>query len=135
MAQEPTSGPSTAWVAIVDDDESVRRALLRILRVEGIEATAFGCAHEFLAVGMSRGAPSCLVLDVHLGATSMSGFDLHAILRERGAAVPVILMTAHDEVTSADLASRVGADGFLRKPFERAQFVTMVQRARATRAT
>lgn len=117
------------WVAIVDDDASVRRALTRILRVEGIDATAFACAHEFLAATASRGNPSCLVLDVHLGATSMNGFDLHAILVERDADVPVILMTAHDDVASAELARRAGADSFLRKPFERAQFVTLVQRA------
>jgi len=134
MRQESISQRPT-WVAIVDDDESVRRALTRILRVEGIDATAFGCAHDFLIATSARGAPSCLVLDVHLGATSMNGFDLHAILMERDVAVPVILMTAHDDVASGELARRVGADSFLRKPFERAQFITLVQRARAAQAS
>ena len=118
-----------AWVAIVDDDVSVRTALARVLRAEGLRVDTFCTAQDFLAASTSTSSPSCLVLDIHLGgASDMSGFELHDFLADNGAAVPIILMTAHDEVPSVDLARRVGSDGYLRKPFECDTFVNLVRR-------
>ena len=128
LRQSP-NGHDDPWVAIVDDDLSVRRALERVLRMEGIRVGTFCCAHDYIAASVTDGAPACLVLDVHLGATSMSGFDLHAFLSESGNQMPIILMTAHDDVPSSDLARRVGRDNYLRKPFERADLIGLVRRA------
>jgi FixJ family two-component response regulator len=118
------------WVAIVDDDGSVRRALARLLRMEGVCVATFATSQEFLAGSGMNGGPSCLVLDVHLGSASrMSGFELHDHLAELGAKVKIVMMTAHDEVPSSELARRVGAENFLRKPFESETLVRLVQKA------
>ena len=126
--------PPDEWVAIVDDDGSVRTALARVLRAEGLRVDTFCTAQDYLAASTTSSVPSCLVLDIHLGGASrMSGFELHDFLAESGAVVPIILMTAHDEVPSSELARRVGSDGYLRKPFECDAFVNLVRRTlRAT---
>jgi len=102
------SGPvPPVTIAVVEDDEGVRRALARLLRAIGYSVRTYGSAEEFLAVG--RSAPvDCLVLDVYLG--TMNGFELHAELVETGWVPPTIFVTAHDEP--------VGDRVCLRKPFE-----------------
>ena len=98
---------SPARIAVVEDDEGVRRALARLLRATGYAVQTYGSAEEFLNTG--RAAPvDCLVLDVYLGA--MNGFELHAELVEAGCAPPTVFVTAHDEP--------VGDRICLRKPFE-----------------
>jgi FixJ family two-component response regulator len=96
-----------ARIAVVEDDEGVRRALARLLRAMGYTVQTYGSAEEFLSIG--RAIPvDCLVLDVYLGA--MNGFELHAELQEAGWAPPTVFVTAHDEP--------VGDRVCLRKPFE-----------------
>jgi len=114
------------WIAVVDDDPSIRSALARLLRSEGLVVETFVASSEFLAAIDSDGPPACLVLDVHLGAES--GFDLQEILAVTHANVPVILMTGHDKISSAELARRTGPDGFLRKPFDGDLILGMVRR-------
>jgi FixJ family two-component response regulator len=98
---------SPASIAVVEDDEGVRRALARLLRAMGYAVRTYESAEEFLNSG--RNAPvDCLVLDVYLGA--MNGFELHAELQETGSAPPTVFVTAHDEP--------VGDRVCLRKPFE-----------------
>lgn len=118
-----TSGP---LVAIVDDDPSVRTALSRLLQAESMRVETFASAREFLASCAER-VPMCLVLDVHLG--EMSGLELQDHLAANGPEMAVILMTAHDEVPSNELASRVGKRNYLRKPFEGDALVALVRRA------
>jgi FixJ family two-component response regulator len=124
----PVKKPSR-WVAIVDDDGSVRTALARVLRMARIRVSTFSAAHEYFAATALDGAPSCLVLDVHLGPNGMGGLAMHDYLKAHGATLPVILMTAHDEVSSAEMARRVGPSNFLRKPFDSAALIALVQRA------
>src|SRR5437868_5053967 len=76
-------------IAIVDDDASVRRSLLRVVRSAGYNAEAFASARAFLE-WLSTGHAACLVLDVQM--RGMSGFDLQERL-----AVPIVFITAHDE--------------------------------------
>lgn len=113
------------WVAVVDDDASVRRALARLLRAENIAVTTFATAQEFLTAN-DVDPPACLVLDVHLGPTS--GFELQEYLASVHSEVPLIFVTAHDEISSAELARRAGPDGYLRKPFDGEVFLAMVRR-------
>jgi FixJ family two-component response regulator len=119
-------GSRTRWVAIVDDDASVRTALARRLRAENLPVQTFASAQEYLAAA-GEGRVACLVLDVHLG--TMSGFELHDLLRGAGATVPVILITAHDEIPSTELARYAGPNGYLRKPFDSDELVALVRRA------
>ena len=102
-------------IAIVDDDASVRKALERLLKAAGFEATSFASALEFLEGGLAK-APECLVLDIHLGG--MNGFELYEQLVTRGSTVPVIFITAHDDAPTREHARQIGSSGYLRKPFE-----------------
>lgn len=115
----------TFWVAIVDDDSSVRSALARVLRTAGIGVETYATAQEYLSASIAR-EPVCLVLDVHLGG--MSGFELHDRLIAAGSRVTVVFITAHDEVPTAELEQRAGPDGYLRKPFDGDQLLAVVRR-------
>ena len=85
----------------------------------------YATAHEYLSASTER-EPTCLVLDVHLGG--MTGFDLHDRLLASGSRVTVVFITAHDEVSTAELERRAGPDGYLRKPFDGDQLLALVRR-------
>lgn len=111
------------WVAIVDDDDSIRRSLARLFRLNGIAARTYGSAEAYL----SRGAgdePFCLVLDVQLGG--LSGFELQDRLDAQGITPPIIFITALEGITSAELEGRSGPHGYLRKPFEAKTLLALV---------
>jgi FixJ family two-component response regulator len=128
-------GDGTApWVAIVDDDPSVRNALARMLEATGLRVGRFASAREYLDASIRVGSPACLVLDIHLGPGGMSGFDLHDLLVAKETQTRIILMTAHDEVPSSQLEKRVGAENYLRKPFSSAALIRLVDRAMAPHA-
>ena len=101
-------------VYVVDDDESIRRALKRLLRSFGYHALTFESAEDFLdsTSGKDEG---CIILDIHL--PGMTGLDLQEKLASRGAKYSVIFMTAYDNPQWQDRAKRVGAVAYLRKPF------------------
>lgn len=118
-----SSSPQHSWVGIVDDDASLRAALARALRVNGIHVETFGSAEEFLHRDVA-GEPDCIVLDIHLGG--LSGFDLQDRLAAEGAAPPIIFITAHDDML-AERARSDGASGYLRKPFETNALVALLR--------
>lgn len=111
------------WVGVVDDDASVRRAIARFLRQHEIPVETFSSAEEFLGnvLGVE---PCCLILDIHLGG--LSGFELQEYLSSHDVDIPVVFMTGHEEITAAQLASRAGTCGFLRKPFEGRALLSLV---------
>jgi FixJ family two-component response regulator len=100
-------------VFVVDDDLSVRKALVRLLQSAGLEAEAFGSAYEFLARGPCD-EPSCLVLDVRM--PDLTGLDLQRELKEAGNRIPVIFLTGHGDVPMTARAMKVGAVDVLTKP-------------------
>jgi len=116
------------WIAVVDDDPSIRSSLARLLRADGLAVETFGGPREFLDA-IAVAPPACLVLDVHLGPTS--GFQLQENLAVTHPAVPVIFITGHDEISAAELTRRAGEDGFLRKPFDGDLIIGMVRRRAA----
>ena len=120
------SGPASRhefWVGVVDDDESMRIALARVLRGNGISAETFGSAEEFLLRAVT-GQPECLVLDVHLG--EMNGFELRDRLASDGTPPPIIFITGHDD-TPAERARSGGSCAFLRKPFDTNDLVALLR--------
>jgi FixJ family two-component response regulator len=125
LALKRTPVARRSWIAVLDDDVSVRTALARVLRAENIDVVTFASAQEFLAA-TELDPPACLVLDVHLG--SVSGFELQEQLAIRQPELPLIFITAHDEISSAELARRAGPDGYLRKPFDSEIFLALVRR-------
>jgi FixJ family two-component response regulator len=82
-------------VYVVDDDESIRRALKRLLRSMGYHAVTFESAEDFMEATSCRGE-GCLVLDIRL--LGMTGLNLQEKLVSLGAKYPVIFMTAHDNL-------------------------------------
>ena len=98
-------------VAIVDDEDTVRRALERLFRSAGIESEAFSGGAPFLDSLRSH-RPDCVVLDLHM--PEVTGFDVQARLRELD--IPVVVITGHDTPESRGRVQELGAAAYLRKP-------------------
>ena len=102
-------------VAIVDDEESVRRALERLLRSAGFAVETFSTGAEFL-LSLPEHAPACLVLDLHM--PELSGLDVQMLIGREGFKVPIVVITGHD---TPEVRARVierGAKAYLRKPVD-----------------
>ena len=108
------SQTNTRIVAIVDDDESVRRALEGLLKAVGFRAIGFPSAEEFLNSGQQHNT-ACLVTDIRM--PGMSGLDLQARLNSQNVKIPTIFITAHGDANMRMQALRAGAVEFLAKPF------------------
>lgn len=102
-------------ICIIEDDESVRRALRRLMRSVGFGVEAFATAEEFLQA-FAQTPPCCLILDVHL--PGLSGLELQRRLRAEGRSVPVVVITAYADDKVRVQALQDGAIAFLQKPFE-----------------
>ena len=113
-------------VYVVDDDESVRRALQRLLRSAGYHAVTFESAEDFIDSTPGRGE-GCLVLDIRL--PGMTGLDLQEKLSSSGAKYAVIFMTAHDNPQWRQRAKKAGAVAYLRKPFDEQSLLDAIQLA------
>jgi FixJ family two-component response regulator len=113
-APMPQQTIETAVVHIVDDDESLRRAVDSLCRSVGLQTRTYGSAQEFLDAKREDVA-GCLVLDVRL--SGMSGLDFQSQLAALGIHLPVILMTGHGDVPMSVRAMKAGAIDFLPKPF------------------
>ena len=113
-------------ISVIDDDESVRRAVGRLLESVGLHAEPFASAEEFLRSGRLSGT-RCLILDLRM--PGMSGVELQEQLIASDTAVPIVFITAHgDEATRARALDR-GAVDFLRKPFSDEALLDAVARA------
>jgi FixJ family two-component response regulator len=115
-------------IHVVDDDESLRTALLRLLAAAGFEAQGYGSTGEFLLHPRAE-RPGCVLLDVRLPGPS--GLDLQEAMRGHGIDLPVIFLTGHADVSSSVRAMKSGAVDFLEKPVERDTLLGAVARALA----
>ena len=102
-------------VFIVDDDPSVLKALVRLMRSAGLNATAFASAQEFLD-NHDQNAPGCLVLDVAM--PHFNGLELHQMLVAQGCELPVIFLTGHGDIPMSVRAIKQGAVEFFTKPVD-----------------
>ena len=104
-------------IAIVDDDASVCRAISRLLRSWGMNADTFTSGREFIEhiEMMPLFLPDCVVLDVQM--PGMNGLEVQELLVHGDKPLPVIFITAHDEMGVRERALQAGAVAFLRKPF------------------
>lgn len=105
---------SNVTIFVVDDDESVLKALNRLLRSAGFNVETFSSSQEFLKYGCKR--EGLLVLDVRM--PEMSGIELQKRLVESGSKMSIIFITAHANGETSRLATKSGAVAFLQKPFE-----------------
>ena len=98
---------TSPWIAIVDDDPAVLRALSRLLRSRAFRVNTYGSGQEFLAA-LPDGLPECLIVDFQM--PEMNGLELQQHLISNGIAVPTILITAHGD---AAIHSQPARDTFV----------------------
>jgi FixJ family two-component response regulator len=119
-------------IHVVDDDDSMRSALMRLLVEFGFEARGYASTGEFLLHPLPD-RPGCLLLDVRLPGPS--GLDLQAALQRRGIALPIVFLTGHATVDAVVAGMRAGAVDFLTKPVQRDALFQALQRALARDAS
>ena len=102
-------------IAIVDDEVSICRALLRLLRVANYRAEAFNSPLLFLE-SLAERVPDCVVLDLQM--PMMTGVEMQQQLLQLDDPPPVIIITAHDEPKTRERCLALGAVRYLRKPIE-----------------
>ena len=124
LQDRPAGSVADTWVAIIDDHQSVRSCLARVMRLEGIRAAVFASAEEYLDHAAPT-APSCFVLDMQL--PGMSGYTLAQLLElERPPLPPLIFISAHEDLLASVADDRL-THGSLRKPFEMDDLLALVK--------
>jgi len=104
---------STPWIVVVDDEEPVRRAVLRVLQAAGMGGCAYASGAEFLHALDGR-TPDCVILDLHM--PGMTGFEVQASLAQSYPDMPVIVMTGNDSPESRVRAMQTHPVAYLQKP-------------------
>jgi FixJ family two-component response regulator len=115
-----------AFVAVIDDDEGFRTALVDSLASLGYSARGFDSANSFVDEGGDKFF-NCVITDIHM--PGMSGFDLKRLLVSRDSTVPVIMITAGAEPGVEERAAAAGAICLLRKPFDSTKLVACLDKA------
>ncbi|MGA8568779.1 MAG: response regulator [Candidatus Binataceae bacterium] len=113
-------------VAIIDDEESVRKSLVRMLQAKGLQALAFPSAQEFLDSAQSK-VVSCVVSDLRMPGLDGLGFQrrLHAKLPH----LSMVFITGHGDISASVAAMKAGAVDFLEKPVKGAALLDAIRRA------
>ena len=113
-------------VHVIDDDESLRRALDRVLRSVGLQSRTYGTALEFIEAHIPD-SPGCIILDVRL--PGINGLDFQTQLADHGIRLPVVLITGHGDIPMSVQAMKAGAVDFLAKPFREQDLLEAVAAA------
>lgn len=119
----PTVPP---FIAVVDDEESVRRALGRLMRAAGFVVESYPSGAAFLH-GLESRVPACVVLDLHM--PGVSGFEVQAQIARSGRRVPCVVVTGHDSPAIRARVLNAGAHAFLRKPVDEVTLLDAVNAA------
>ena len=113
-------------IHIVDDDESFRRAISRVLKVSGYEVANYESATSFLRT-IADAKPGCIVLDVQMPA--FGGLQLQEELTKLSRSWPIIFMTGHGDIPTSVRAIKAGAEDFLSKPVSKETLLETIERA------
>jgi len=100
---------------VIDDDASVRKAFGRLLRSANLDAETFSSAEEFLSSPKQK-ENACIIIDIRM--PGLNGFDLQQRLSSEGIKIPVIVISASDDVETRERARELGAIAFFRKPID-----------------
>ncbi len=120
-------GAAAGRVYVVDDDESVRRGLARLLGVSGYGCEVFASAAEYLAAPVAAGAVGCLILDIRM--PEMTGVELQRRVSGLAHDLPIIFLTGHADIPTCVETLKAGAVSFLTKPFEPGELMAAVEEA------
>lgn len=113
-------------VFVVDDDQSVRTALKRLIQSSGYTAVPFDSARKFLE-HKHPDEPSCAVLDIRM--PELNGLDLQDRMAAAGLYMPIIFITGHGTIPMSVRAMKAGAADFLEKPFDRKILLDAIKNA------
>jgi FixJ family two-component response regulator len=116
-------------VHVVDDDDSVRTGVVRLLHAAGFETRGYASAGEFLLGRWDRNAIGCVVLDVRMPGPS--GLELQEALAQLEARLPIVFLTGHGDIPMSVRAMKAGAVDFLTKPVSRDALLASVRAALA----
>ena len=111
-------------VHLIDDDDSFRTAVSRVLQLAGYSVKQYGSTGAFLLHEAARHAPGCILLDLRLPGPS--GLELHEALAEIEDALPVVFVSGHGDVHSSVRAMKAGAVDFITKPVDREALLAAV---------
>lgn len=117
---------SVPIIHVIDDDDSVRKAVSRLLKAAGYAVQTYATSGEFVIAEPSN-APGCIVLDVCMPGPS--GLELQSALARRGNCLPIIFLTGHGDIPMSVRAMKAGAVDFLTKPVKRQELLPAVQNA------
>jgi FixJ family two-component response regulator len=117
-----------AVVAVVDDEASVRTMLGRVLRLADYRVTAFASGEDFLS-SLASQAYVCAVVDLHM--PGLTGLQVQARLRVTNMALPVVFITASDDVALDQAVLEAGGTCLLRKPFSSDELLAAIGAATA----
>jgi len=115
-------------IHVVDDDESLRTAVTRLLRAAGYEVRSYPSAGEFLLASPTN-TPGCVILDVRMPGPS--GLDLQDAFRPHNDLLPIIFLTGHGDIPMSVRAIKAGAVDFFTKPVPRQVLLKAVANALA----
>ena len=119
---------ATATIHVVDDDESLRTALVRLLRAAGYAVRTYASAGDFL-LNKPENAPGCMILDVRMPGPS--GFELQEAIAKLDESLPIIFLSGHGDIPMSVRAIKAGAVDFLTKPVRRETLLQAVRTALA----
>ena len=118
--------PSNTYIAIIDDESSIRTSLSRVLRLADFQPISYPSAEAFLA-DEKHPRFDCLLLDIRLGG--MSGLDLFRQIAVQRTHAPVIFITAFDDPEMRAQAEALGCAGFFRKTTPGVEIIEAIRRA------
>ena len=113
-------------IAVIDDDESIRTAMRRVLQTSGYAVETFVSAESFLE-GSAADQTECLILDLRLEGAS--GLELQQKLLDSGRRIPIVFITSHHDERSRQSAMQAGAIDFLHKPVDTDTLLDTIQKA------
>jgi FixJ family two-component response regulator len=117
----------TTVVHVVDDDESFRTSMARLLRIAGYEVVVYESAKLLLERMPDDAGTGCILLDVQI--PGLSGPELQSRLIERGSALPIVFLTGHGDIPTSVQTIKAGAEDFLTKPVPKDILIDAIERA------